>query len=88
MPAAGWQSPCGIPTRRNRKGMRTLLFALLIGGLWACNTEAAPRPGDSDTDNTRLADSGATPGAITVISDSHDMETEMGAYTVQLNTRD
>lgn len=63
------------------KWLRT---ALLAGGLWACNNEADPN--DTDTDRTRVDDSGSTPGVNTYVNDTLTLEAPAGLDSLQLDT--
>lgn len=61
-----------------------MIAALLAGGLWACNNEAAPD--ETDTDRTEVNDSGSTPGANTAVNDTATMESGAGMDPAQLDT--
>ena len=61
-----------------------MIAALLAGGLWACNNAAEPN--DTDTDQTRVEDSGSTPGANTAVNDTATMEAGAGIDSVGLDT--
>lgn len=64
-----------------KKWMR---IALLAGGLWACNNAAEPN--DMDTDQTRVEDSGSTPGANTGVNDTLTMHVGGGVDSAQLDS--
>jgi hypothetical protein len=57
---------------------------LLAAGLWACNNEAAPD--ETDTDMTRVDDSGSTPGANTAVNDTLTMDAGAGVDSAALDT--
>jgi hypothetical protein len=61
-----------------------MIAALLAGGLWACNNEAGPN--DRDTDQTRVEDSGSTPGANTAVNDTLTMESGAAIDSAALDT--
>jgi hypothetical protein len=58
--------------------------ALLAGVLWACNNEADTN--DTDTDQTRVEDSGSTPGANTAVNDTFTMEAGAGVDSLGRDT--